>query len=101
MKELENEQELDKFFSVFPDLHVKESISSLELVILHGFLVFVVEKFMDHCRKSRREVSGALLPKNIAVPLYMASKQLEMSPGMCYGQQYNWVPKKEPMDYTT
>lgn len=20
---------------------------------------------------------------------------------MCYGQQYNWVPKKEPMNYTT
>lgn len=74
IKKLETEQELDKFFSLFPDLHIKQGISSLELIILHGFMVFVVEKFMDHCRKSGREVSGALLPKNIAVPLYMASK---------------------------
>lgn len=63
--------------------------------------MFVVEKFMDHCRKSGRDVTGALLPNNIAGPLYLASKKLEMSPGMCYGQQYNWFPKNELMDYTT
>jgi hypothetical protein len=46
------------------------------MVILHGHMAFVLEKFIDYFRKINKDLTGAILPKGVAVPLYESSKQL-------------------------
>lgn len=101
MKSLDSIEKLKDFFDNFPDMGLKEERSSIDMIILHDFLVFVVEKFTYYCRELKRPINESVLPKNIAVPLYESSRQLEMNEGMGYGQVYNWVPKKLPFNPNT
>lgn len=70
------------------------------MLILHSFMIFVVEKFMQYSRIIRQGVTNAILPKRIALPLFLASEQIGMIPGMAYGQQFNWFCKNK-LDYST
>ena len=63
-------------------------------------MIFVVEKFLQYCRLTRQGVTGTILPKRVALPLYLASEQIGMIPGMAYGQQFNWFCK-DKMNYST
>ncbi len=71
------------------------------MLILHGYTVLALEKFLDYCRIINTPEEGAVLPKSIALPLHIAATYLNMSHGMGLGIQFNWTPTIWPMNYNT
>ncbi len=43
------------------------------MVILHSLMASVLLRFIDYCKMTGKEVTGVILPKNIALPLYVAA----------------------------
>lgn len=101
MLHLHTEEELKKFFEEFPDIGFRREgdHSNTDMIILHSFMVFVVEKFLEYCKVRNKPVSGSILPTRVAFPLYAASQQIDMCPCMAYGQQYNWVKSNKFTNY--
>jgi hypothetical protein len=62
------------------------------MMLLHDSLCFVLQYFLLYCKLIDRPVHSALLPKNIALPLYVSSNELQLKYGICLGMQANWVP---------
>lgn len=69
------------------------------MIILQSFMASVLLYFIKYSKMIGKEVKGLAVPKNIALPLYVAATQIKVTYGMIYGQQMNWVPIHLPVNY--
>lgn len=79
------EPEISDLIKQFPDLEIKEEKNKIDMLILHSYMVFVLEKFLYLLKITNKSATGAVLPKSIAMPLHIAASELGMTYGMGLG----------------
>jgi hypothetical protein len=63
----------------------------MEALIIHDFLIAVVQKFIL-IKKKLKSQQRLRVPRNIAVPLYLSSKELGTKVGINAAVAFLWVP---------
>lgn len=76
----------------FPDLELKGTDNLKDLIILHDYIITILNPFLTHKRKLLIPEETIKIPKNLAYPLFISSNVLGFKYGMNSSSFYNWKP---------